>query len=113
MKPSGTSIKHLLKNPRRKTSSGVSFSGSSLFFPIPLESFPTSARKYSAAASARTSSADDARKRLSANAYARSSVRVSPAASAKPSDSLASVLPRTKDPSEEAAPIAKSKTFLP
>ena len=46
MKPSGTSLKHLLKNPRRKTSSGVSFSGSSLFFPFRLESFPTSARKY-------------------------------------------------------------------
>ena len=33
-------------NPRRKTSSGVLFSGSSLFFPFRLESFPTSARKY-------------------------------------------------------------------
>ena len=47
MKPSGTSLKHLLKNPRRKTSSGVLFSGSSLFFPFRLESFPTSGRKYS------------------------------------------------------------------
>ena len=46
MKPSGTSLKHLLKNPRRKTSSGVSFSGFSLIFPFRLESFPTSARKY-------------------------------------------------------------------
>ena len=46
MKPSGTSLKHPLKNPRRKTSSGVSFSGSSLFFPFRLESFPTSGRKY-------------------------------------------------------------------
>ena len=49
MKPSGTSLKHLLKNPRRKTSSGVSFSCSSLFFPFRLESFPTSSRKYRSA----------------------------------------------------------------
>ena len=55
MKPSGTSLKHLLKNPRRKTSSGVSFSGSSLFFPFRLESFPTSARKYSELVCAPTS----------------------------------------------------------
>ena len=46
MKPSGTSLKHPLKNTRRNTSSGVSLSCSSLFFPFRLESFPTSARKY-------------------------------------------------------------------